>query len=232
MSATIFGAEYWGERLGRDPEYIEVPSTFPPSKRPIHIMPLMKVSAKVLQDPVARRKLVEEVDRIIKWHLPEKGLIHTTSYQLCDIIMTESMFARSGLLIRGGLGAVEKFKESEVGVLVSPRDTEGLDLPDDLCRFIIFPKIPYANLGDPLVRMRMEFIPGSYEFDAMTKIIQGCGRAVRHDLDYARAYILDSMWIPLYKKTYNMLPGWFKAAVTGRRYPKENEIGNRIQTRR
>ena len=215
MSATIFSPSYWAHRLGIDPakaEYMEVPSTFPPVNRPVYLDTVVRMGAATKGDPETERKLIAKIDSIITTHMGKKGLIHSVSNPLTDLIMNRSSFAGSGILIRGGgktnNEALEKFKKASVGVFVSPSATEGLDLPDDLCEFTIFPKVPYLG-QDAVTKVKMDYIPGYYDYQAMAAIVQGAGRGMRHKDDRNEVYILDSMWHTLYKKTKAGLPRWF-----------------------
>ncbi len=105
---------------------------------------------------------------------------------------------------------------SKNSVLLSINFWEGVDLRDDLCRFIIIiPKVPYPDLSDLRNRTRLE--RGDriwYELKAIMKIIQGSGRGVRHDNDYCTTYILDSNASWLFKKHMKELPAWFKEALS------------------
>ena len=99
-----------------------------------------------------------------------------------------------------------------MAVLVSPSATEGLDLPDDLCEFTIFPKVPFLG-RDAVTNIKMEYIPGYYDYQAMAAIIQGAGRGMRHKDDRNEVYILDQMIHPLLRKTKDGLPKWFTEAL-------------------
>lgn len=215
MSATIFGPEYWSHRLGIDDvEYLEVPSSFPAHKRPIYIQSVCKVNQKWWDNPTDQKKLINAIDNIIKKHIPKKGLIHSVSYRLTEWILANSMFAGSGYLIKGDSDqVVEDWKQADKGILVSPRATEGVDLPNELCDFIIIPKVPYLSLGDQVTRLQMQEIPGFYEYKAMSSIIQGAGRGMRHKDDFCETYILDSLWYALYGKMKDQLPKWFTEAL-------------------
>ena len=215
MSATIFGPEYWSHRLGiEDVEYLEVPSSFPAQNRPIYIQPVCSVSQKWWDKPDEQKKLINAIDNIIKRHIPKKGLIHSVSYRLTDWILTNSMFAGSGYLIKGDSDqAVDDWKKADKGILVSPRATEGVDLPDELCDFIIIPKVPYLSLGDQVTRLQMQEIPGFYEYKAMSAIIQGAGRGMRHKDDKCDTYILDQNWYHLFRGMKDQLPRWFTEAL-------------------
>jgi Rad3-related DNA helicase len=210
MSATIFGPDYWAKRLGTDSvEYIEVPSTFPVGRRPVYYMPVVRMNYRTDIDSML--KVVDAIDWIIKRHLPQKGIIHAVSWKLANFIKNSSQFGQ--LMIMGGKETVEEFKNSKMGIYVSPSATEGYDFRDDLARYVIFPKVPWLPREDPVIKIQREEIPGFYDYEAMSAIIQGAGRAMRHEDDWAETFILDSSFGQLFARTKNMLPSWFRNAL-------------------
>lgn len=76
---------------------------------------------------------------------------------------------------------------------------EGVDLPDDLCRHVIIVKLPFAVPDDPLDRAMAEWAEARgrnafYELavpDAALKLVQACGRLIRHEGDWGRVTLLD-----------------------------------------
>ncbi|HEY5644607.1 MAG TPA: ATP-dependent DNA helicase DinG [Pseudomonadales bacterium] len=76
---------------------------------------------------------------------------------------------------------------------------EGVDLPDDLCRHVIIVKLPFAVPDDPLDRAMAEWAEARgrnpfYELsvpDAALKLVQACGRLIRHEGDWGRITLLD-----------------------------------------
>jgi len=80
-----------------------------------------------------------------------------------------------------------------------------VNLPDDLCRFMIVMKVPYASLGDQLVKAKMRMIQGWYKADTLKKIIQSLGRGVRSKTDWCITYILDGCFCDLYLQSKSNL---------------------------
>lgn len=76
---------------------------------------------------------------------------------------------------------------------------EGLDLPDDYCRHVVIAKLPFAVPEDPLDQAMAEWAEaqGKNPFfeiavpDAALKLVQACGRLIRHEGDYGRITLLD-----------------------------------------
>ena len=76
---------------------------------------------------------------------------------------------------------------------------EGIDLPDDYCRHVIVVKLPFAVPDDPIDEAEAEWIEaeGKNPFveislpDAAMRLVQACGRLIRHEHDYGRITLLD-----------------------------------------
>ena len=77
--------------------------------------------------------------------------------------------------------------------------SEGLDLPDDYCRHVIIVKLPFAVPDDPIDQAMAEWAEARgrnafYEIsvpDAALKLVQACGRLIRHEKDHGRITMLD-----------------------------------------
>jgi ATP-dependent DNA helicase DinG len=77
--------------------------------------------------------------------------------------------------------------------------SEGVDLPDDLCRHVIVVKLPFSVPDDPLDQAMAEWAEARgrnpfYELsvpDAALKLVQACGRLIRHEEDWGRITLLD-----------------------------------------
>jgi len=210
MSGTIISPKQTARDIGldmNDVDYIEVPSTFPPERRPIHFIRAADMThankAKAWPDAVSM------MDFIIKEHPTDKGLVHTVSYPLARYVAENS--TNKVRLVqhdpRHRVTELERFKASDQPlVMVSPSMDRGVDLPGDLCRFIIVLKIPYPNLGDPQVKRRTEFGDGWlwYSVQTIRSLIQATGRGNRSAEDYCecvppemRVLTADLRWEPI-----------------------------------
>ena len=142
------------------------------------------------------------------------------SYKLADMIMNINGSA-GGRLITHKTEDREKilwaFKDSDLPmVLVSPSMERGVDLPDDLCRWIIFAKAPFLSLADKLVKKRVygSNIGGLwYKSNAIQTIIQGCGRGCRHKEDKCVSYLIDKQIFNLIAGNRRLLPLYFLEAL-------------------
>jgi len=76
---------------------------------------------------------------------------------------------------------------------------EGVDLPDDYCRHVIIVKLPFAVPDDPVDQAQAEWLEAAgrnpfFEIslpDAAMRLVQACGRLIRHENDHGRITLLD-----------------------------------------
>jgi Rad3-related DNA helicase len=191
-------------------DYIEVSSPYPVENRYIHYRPIIAMSYRNKHE---HYKIINEVEVEVDKRKNVKGLIHTISYRLNNKIMDigNDRFITHDTDDKDEMFKI--FRESEGPVIwVSPSSERGLDLFDDLCRFIIWPKVPFSNLGDKCISARCHSGRfGSRWFMAMAAqaIMQGCGRGNRHDKDFCEAIILDEKFEDLME----YLAEWFRKAI-------------------
>jgi Rad3-related DNA helicase len=217
MSATFPPKAVLAEMLGLSTEdigYIELPSTFPESHRPVYLNPVADMSYRTFEDDLP--KLLSEIERILNKHPDEKGLIHSVSWKLDGRIMKHLHNPR--LIFHSSNTKDEqlaRFKASTNGVFVSPSSTRGVDLPDDDCRFIIIAKAPFQSLGDKLVSSRVHGNGmGAYWYRAVCALdlVQASGRGVRHKEDHCTTYLLDKQIEKLVVDNQNLFPRyWIKS---------------------
>ena len=218
LSATILSHKMFSKWLGLDPRevyHIQVDSPFSVEKRPIELNLAGKMSKNRVKQSAP--KSIEILQRILKRHEGEKGLIHTHSYK-CQQYIINNLY--SNRLISHGNNNRERvlkyFEEDENPlVLVSPSMSEGVDLPYDKCRFQVIYKIPFPYLGDKQVHMRMKKDQRWYAYKTAMTLMQAYGRGMRAEDDSCVTYILDSdiqmlLKSPLYK---SLIPEFFKEAI-------------------
>lgn len=98
-------------------------------------------------------------------------------------------------------------------VLISPSLSEGLDLKDDLSRFCIICKVPYANITDKWVSTRLKLDQQWYANYTAEQLVQMTGRSIRSKDDFATTYILDSEFMNFAEQYYYLFPDWWQDAV-------------------
>jgi ATP-dependent DNA helicase DinG len=89
---------------------------------------------------------------------------------------------------------------------MGPSLTEGLDLKDNWSRFAIFAKVPYLSLSDRFVATKLKINPEWYREKAVISILQGTGRSVRSETDWATTYILDGALADLIHNSRKSFP--------------------------
>lgn len=152
---------------------------------------------------------VETIDKIIDNMGEVRGIIHSVSYANAQKILELSKHSNRMVIPKNMLSVEEMLLSKKDTILVSPSIMEGVDLKDEVSRFQIFFKIPYAYLGDKWVKTKMDKDYRWYIRDAAIKLVQGSGRSIRSKEDYANTFILDSN----FNKIKCMLPEWFKEAI-------------------
>jgi ATP-dependent DNA helicase DinG len=221
MSATILSKEYLckiGGIKSDQVKFIRVQeSNFPIKNRPIYLMNIAWLNAKTMNQSLPA--IANAVNNIMSIHRNEKGIIHTTSYSQLRfikeniskenafrLIETGSKFDRNEILQR-------HYESSKPTVLISPSLYLGVDLKDNLSRFQIIVKVPYADLTDRKVSVMKQRDPNWYTWNAILKLVQAYGRSIRSKDDFAHTYILDSSISYLLKQAKEMSPKWFSDAI-------------------
>ncbi len=90
---------------------------------------------------------------------------------------------------------LERFK-ARGGILLGAGMAEGIDLPGDLCRLVIVPRLLYANRGDQAVQKQLAFPDGQFWYGLSTLLmtVQQIGRGVRGAEDACNTIIMDPTW--------------------------------------
>ena len=222
----VYLSAYPGDRatfcreLGLSPQnvaWISLDSTFPVENRPVYLATVGSLgrACKEQNLPGALRMVRRLLDR----HTGVRGIIHSHSYEFAETVVrslegtphAQRLIFPKKAEDREAALAMHKLRTDSV--LISPSMAEGLDLKDDLARFQIILKCPFASLGDKQVAAKMERNRRWYEGEAVKTILQACGRAVRNESDSAKTYILDSDAEKLLNKWDKDLPKWFTKAL-------------------
>ena len=220
MSATVLNKEQYCKNLGldlNDVEYIECNSNFPVENRLIHYIPVG--SLNWAQKAQTIPKLVKKIKELLKKHNNEKGIIHTVNYNIAQAIISSLSNTPEGqrLLMPRGVNRQNVlnlfYKSNEPYVLISPSLTEGLDLKEDLSRFCIICKVPYANITDEWVKERAHIDAGWYNTYTAETLVQMTGRSIRSETDTATSYILDESFIAFAARNSHLFPDWWKESV-------------------
>lgn len=214
MSATVSG-QMLIETLGLNPndlEYIKLPPCFPVENKKVVFLNVEKLNYTTMKDVSIQDKIANTCRKLVERHYNENesGIILTPSFDVTDLIVKHLSKKSKDVKIfhheRGTKLAplVDKFKEySEPSVLISPSMFEGLSLDDELSRYQVYVKAPYASLGEKRMKYIADHHKNMYQLATILRIIQGAGRSVRGPEDYAVTYCIDSMLSYLWKSNLN-----------------------------
>ena len=220
MSATIISPDQFARDLGiprNQVEWIDLPMMFPKANRPIYYRPAVSMTHKNKQS--AWPVMTDAVDALIDQYPQQKGLIHTVSYSLAAYICQHSKHKKR--LITYGAGAreqtLERFKSStQPLVLIAPSMERGVDLAEDLCRFLAVVKMPFADLSDKQVNKRLYASKDGkswYAVETIRSLCQATGRGVRSSTDTCDSYILDAQFAEFFQRWRNVFPKWWTEAL-------------------
>ena len=216
MSATIDKSSFC-ENMGleqNDVAFVDtIKSPFPVENRTIDLLNIRRLSYGSTEED--ELEVIKTIDRILDEHSNERGLILTSSIPRCQKIL-RFLSPKNTRRIRichsknrDGKTQDEVISEhaaDPTGVLLSSSLWEGVDLKDDLSRFQIIAKIPYPNYKEKRTRAKMDKFPLWYTSKTLTKLLQGFGRSIRSEDDWAKTYVLDTAVNNIFFKAQQMIP--------------------------
>ncbi|HJM25716.1 MAG TPA: helicase C-terminal domain-containing protein [Nitrosopumilus sp.] len=216
MSATIDKNSFC-ENMGLEKDdvaFVDTPkSPFPINNRNVDLLNIKRLSyGSTEEDEV---EVIKTIDRILDEHSSDRGLILTSSIPRCQKII-RYLSPKNTKRIRichsknkDGKTQDEVISEhasDPTGVLLSSSLWEGVDLKDDLSRFQIIAKVPYPNYKEKRTKAKMDKFPLWYTSQTLTKILQGFGRSIRSENDWAKTYVLDTAVNNVFFKAQQMIP--------------------------
>jgi len=212
MSATLGSINsYAKNNMLPDYKSHKMSTNFDFKNSPIFVFDLPKLTYQFKLDNY--KQLTDSLDKILdKLHPNERGIIHTTSYEFVDKILSYSKNKHRCFNYIGSKQkkeVLQQYLSSENGVLIGPSLLEGLDLKDDTSRFQIFFKMPFANISDLFVKKKAELDNGWYRWKSAIAILQGVGRSVRNEEDWAKTYMLDGSFQDFIKNNVGFFPEEF-----------------------
>lgn len=193
-----------------------VRSTFPPSRRPIYLYPIAELSRKNYETSIA--PIAAAINKILSTR-DGRTLVHTVSYDLNKALnqrlhQTRPVFTYASSAAKPQ--AIEGYLSHPDSILLAPSLDRGIDLPEDDCRHIIIPKIPFPSIGDKQVASRMYSKGGRlwYSVKTIRSLVQMTGRGFRSEDDYCETYILDKTFLTnIWRQSKHLLPEWWKEAL-------------------
>lgn len=216
MSGTILDENIFTWLNGLNPNstaILKLPHSFPVKHRPIFYLPQGKMSK--LEIDKTWPKMVKMVEKILNRHKTHKGIIHVANYMLADKLIDSISDKRLITHTAENRDQIlqEHIQSKQPSVLVSPSMTTGVDLKDDLSRFQIILKVPFPYLGSQKIKKRMQQNKRWYDWKTVNDLVQGYGRSIRSEKDWAYTYILDESFTYLYQKANTLIPEYFKEAI-------------------
>lgn len=228
MSATV-SDEFMIKTLNlgeNETVYLKLDPSFAKENKEVVFMDPQSLSYTSLQNPEVVKKLRKNTAKIVSKHISEgdRGIILTPSFKLQQEIVDEltplvrkgefKLFEhRQGEKLENIVAAFKSYSGSKA-ILISPSMFEGVDLPGDLSRFQILIKAPFPSLGDKRMKYILDRHPSLYNSITIMKMVQGAGRSVRSDTDYAVTYILDSNAQRLFNSKQNLWKNEFNIRFT------------------
>lgn len=212
MSATIIDHKHFANSLGiKEYAYVEEKSSFDPSKSPIYVSSAFRLNYQNLRSELP--KISEAIKKIVEHHKNDKGVIHTHTQEITNILR-DKLSGDDRFLFRDNNASNEDILKlhslsSDPTVLVSPSLTYGIDLKDDLARFQIIVKLPFLPLSSKRIKKMFELDKVWYENKMLNSIVQAAGRATRSKDDHSVTYILDGNFINIMRRCGNRLPKHF-----------------------
>ncbi len=165
---------------------VKVKSYFPPQNAPI----FLENTARMKHGEGGREAMGDVLRRLkeILDQEPDRGLIHVNSYHLAKTVHSylEKTPHAERLVGHGSEDrnlALDSWLNSDMPglVFIAVAMTDGLDLKEDLARWQVILKAPFADMGDERVirRLRMEDGQAWYRNNAARQLWQATGRIVR-----------------------------------------------------
>lgn len=212
MSATIISPEEFVSSLGFQGSWQAVfaPSPFPKERRPIYFTPAAKMIGKAEVAAVeAWPSMAQGLQVVQSWHPDERILVHTHSYRITNFLASKLKEADLDREVFYYLSAddrqeaIANYESTPGAMLLAPSLDRGYDGKDDLARVLVICKVPYPYLGSKQVAARLYTgKEGDIWYSCATarSLMQMAGRAMRHEDDWCRVYVLDSVFGDFYGK--------------------------------
>lgn len=222
MSATILDIPIICRSLGIDRNEVaayRMKNRFPVENRPIYLNTVAKMTGGKSKMHEWAPPLLKAVESISDNHNNDRGIIHTHNFAIMDYILKHCSKGLRGRLLdqrnfRDKKAMLDVHTKQQRSIIIAPAMHEGIDLVDDLSRFQIICKVPYANcFDDEQLARRVEIDRAYYDWITALKLVQSYGRSIRSENDYADTYILDESIYRFLRVAKNMLPRWFHEAI-------------------
>ena len=222
LSATILDVNTFCNTIGVDKSEVaalRMKNRFPVENRPIYYWPADQMTGGKDRMDSWGPAMSRAVERIARRYSHQKGIIHTHNNAIMEYLVMNcepsvSRRFRTSKDYPNKTDLLDSHAMSHDSIIVSPSLYEGVDLKDDLSRFQIICKMPFANFyDDKQLSARMALDDKYYDWITVLRLVQSVGRSVRSNSDYADTFIIDRSFEKLFRKAGAMFPSWFKEAI-------------------
>ena len=217
MTATMGKpADFMRNHGIRNAKYFKMDSHFNWERSPIIFYPGRRLSARFLNENL--NWAVQTLEEILSSHRNDSGIVHTASYELAQKLWRSlSKETRQRVLLYKGSdekdNVLRRMRKNPGLVVMGPSLLEGLNLMDDLSRFQVFMKVPYPHLGDRYVAAKLKYSQVWYNWKTAVSVLQGTGRSVRSEDDWAVTYLVDGCFADLFQSAGDQFPIEFRSRV-------------------
>jgi Rad3-related DNA helicase len=213
----------------RDVGRIDVPSTFPPERRPIITTESVGKMTQKERDKTIP-KMADQIARICNLWEGHSVIAHANSYKIAERLydrLPQNVQRRTRLQdgdrreasledwVDAPVDEEGPYRDTGGQLFLSVAQEEGISLDDDQARVGIVAKCSYPYLGDERISYRVNEL-GDWEFysaQAVTALQQSVGRTMRSKDDWSACYILDDSAVQLIERNEEMFESWFLDAV-------------------
>lgn len=191
--------------------YLSIDPGWDFKKSPIYLLKAGKMNYASKHFSI--NKNIDLMNKVLKKHENEKGIIHTANYEIMSYIEKRNSRFITYRNTKEKSIALKKFRESSNGVLVGPSHIEGLSFDDEQSRFQIFMKIPYLTLDSQFVKTKLKLVPKWYNWKSSITVLQGIGRSIRNKNDFASTYIIDGCSFSFFVRNKNFFTKEFLSRI-------------------
>lgn len=217
MTATMGNPKTFLKNIGAsDARYFKIDNRFDFEKSPIYLYPSKRMSMSKKEKNMPW--MVKNIEKILDENSNNRGIIHTGSYEIAEkIFISMDPVRRKRILMYKGKNekreALSKFSLDENSIIMGPSLLEGLDFFDDTSRFQIFVKVPFPYLGDKFIKAKFDEDKEWYDWKTSCGMLQGTGRSIRNENDWAVTYILDGCFVDLLNRARLNFPEEFLGRI-------------------
>jgi len=208
---------------------IEVPSTFPPERRPVITTESVGKMTQSERDTTLP-KMADQIGRIADIWDGHAGIVHCNSYRIAERLydrLPHDVTQRTRLQdgddreqslqdwIDAPVDETGSYRYVGGQLFLSVAMAEGISLDDAQARFNIVAKASYPFLGDERVSYRINELNdwNWYSSQAAIDLQQAAGRTTRSREDWSATYVLDDSAVQLIERNDHLFENWFLDAV-------------------